>query len=225
MRKPAPSGLSAARGEGAHGLLVFGVRRRPARMPLRLAQRLLQRGLDPHLIGVARQLAQGVQHIHRPGADERLVEHVFVAAIGRRPAFDVAQARTQEPAPRCDLTSPFVGTFREHSEPGSRVLAALGVMRGGRQHRMRPAFRPLGVGFVKEGRRHSEAVRRAADFVERKEAIVAIERGILDALRHHGPRELLKLHRKSPRSDLADLIASMPAVPADRTASRKSKAE
>ena len=79
-------------GEGAHGLLILGVRRRPARTPLCLAQRLLQRGLDPRLVGIVRRGVQAVQQIDRPGADQHLIEHVFVVAVRRRTTFDVAQS-------------------------------------------------------------------------------------------------------------------------------------
>ena len=51
---------------------------------------------------------------------------------------------------------------------------------------MRPVLGARGVRLVKEGRGEAEPFWRAADFVKRNEPIVAIERGVLDPLGHHG---------------------------------------
>ncbi len=66
-------------------------------------------------------------------------------------------------------------------------------------------LRTLRVRLVEERRRDPEPFRRAADFVQGDETVVAIEGGVLDALGHHRPRELLQPHREAQRRGPADL--------------------
>ena len=48
---------------------------------------------------------------------------------------------------------------------------------------------------VEGGRAGAEMLRLAADLVERDQADIAIERGVLDRLGHHRPGQLLEVHR------------------------------
>ena len=166
-------------------LLVVGVGRGPARAAFRLAQRLLDSRVDADAIGFPLLVARGVEHVDRPGAHEHLVEHVFVVAVGRGRALDVAASRSQDAGPGLDLPAPFLRHFGENGEPRPIVFAALGVVRRGRQHGVRPVLGARGVRLVKEGRGEAKPLRRAADFVERDEPIVAIESGVLDPFGHH----------------------------------------
>ena len=92
---------------------------------------------------------------------------------------------------------PFAGNFGERDQPRAGVLAALGVVGRGRGHAVRPFPRAGLHRRVKgvDGKRPGRGV--AADLVEREQAVVAIERGILQRLRHHRAGELLHLQREA----------------------------
>lgn len=74
------------------------------------------------------------------------------------------------------------------------VLSALGVMRGGCAHAMRPQLAPNEVAAVERIHRHAEPLRATAHFVQGCQRIITIEGGILNALRHHGRGQLLEVH-------------------------------
>ena len=142
-------------------------------------------------LGLPRGLAQvGRQPLgrDRPGADQVLprqeVQRAVRQRVGGRPAPEPGR--------------PLVGDLGEHREPGAHVLGALGVVRGQRGHGARPRGHPPGVAVVELGGGDPEPVRVAAHLVQRDEPVVAVERGVLDALGHHHARRLLH-----PRGQLA----------------------
>ena len=99
---------------------------------------------------------------------------------------------------RADGAGPFAGNFRQRQQPRARILAALGVVGRGRGHAVRPvAWRAPASARVKrvDGERRAAGI--AADLVEREQAVVAIERGVLQRLRHHRSGELLHLQGKA----------------------------
>ena len=56
------------------------------------------------------------------------------------------------------------------------------------------------VGGVELRDADAEAIRAAADLVQREKPVVAIEGGVLEALRHHRPAVLLHAHcERAPR--------------------------
>ena len=65
-----------------------------------------------------------------------------------------------------------------------------------REHGVRPALGALAICLV-NGRAHPKALGLAADLVQRDEAVVAIERGVLEAFGHHRAAVLLQPHRKA----------------------------
>ena len=161
-------------------------------LPNRLDHGILQaqgEGADGVRIGrrVAGQLG-------RPGAEHELIEQILVAPVGRSRAFDVAAARPQQAAPGLDLARPFLGQLGQHREPGPDILAMLGIMGRRAEHGVRPALRALGIGLVEGRQRQAEIVGAAAHLVEGGEAVVAVERGVLEALGHHRAAILLHPH-------------------------------
>ena len=96
-----------------------------------------------HRLGIA-----GVEP-DRPRPDQRLVEQVFDIAVGYRAAVDFTAPRAVDAQPAGDALPPAARHFRQHRQPDPRILAALGVVRRGRQHRVRPGLRPLSRRVVK----------------------------------------------------------------------------
>ena len=89
------------------------------------------------------------------------------------------------------------GSSRQRDQAGAGVFAALGVVRRGRRHAVRPVF---GAGLhhlVKGIGRKRRRRRFAADLVEREQAVDAIERRVLQRFRHQRAGELLHLQGKA----------------------------
>ena len=57
----------------------------------------------------------------------------------------------------------------------------------------------LRIGLVEGRQRDAELIRMAADLVQRDEAVVAIERGVLETFRHHRAAVLLHPHGEAQR--------------------------
>ena len=91
---------------------------------------------------------------------------------------------------------PFAGHFGKDVDARTHVFRALVVVGRGREHRVRPVCRALGARAVEGGHREAELAGIAADVVQRDEAVVSVERGVLDAFRRDRRRELLHLHRE-----------------------------
>src|SRR5690606_16593337 len=72
------------------------------------------------------------------------------------------------------------------------ILAALRVMCGGSRQRLVTARGPFLHAAVEACKVACCMGRIAADFVQRKEAVVAVEKRVLDALRHGRARKLLE---------------------------------
>ncbi len=89
------------------------------------------------------------------------------------------------------------GDFRQRGEPRARILAALGVVRRRGRHAMRP-FPGAGLHHAVEVRDWQRFRGRvAADLVEREQAVIAVERGVLQRLRHQRAGELLQFQREA----------------------------
>ena len=163
-----------------------------------------------------------VEHLDRPGADQNLVEHVFVVAIRRRAAFDIAAAGAQDPAPGRDLPAHSSGISERTASLRPRVLAALGVMRRAGQHRVRPVRGALGVGLVK-GAPAAMPNRSGAPptSFSATNRLIAIEGRVLDALGHHRPGVLLQPHGEAQRRCAAQ--APCAAQPPRRSPSARSR--
>ena len=84
------------------------------------------------------------------------------------------------------------GSLRQHADPCAGVFAALGVVGGERRHPVRVCGVPGHLGRVELVDRHREVVGVSADLRQAGEPGVAVEGGVLDALRHHHPAGLLK---------------------------------
>ena len=156
--------------------------------PLVLRRRVQPVGED---LGLARRLLDvdvGPLAAQRPGPDQRLIQGVLEVAIG----LAVDPPRVRSPAPALDRLGPEVGDLRQHAEPGAHVLAALRVVRAGAVHGARVLALPARDRVVELRRRHAEAARIAADFVQREVADVAIGGGVLDRLGRCRGRELLE---------------------------------
>ena len=165
----------------------------PSRMPLRFADGFRHGAAQP--LGEHRERFRVelpcFAELRRPRAEQRLIEVILVVRIGRR----VVRWRTSQRSPPArDLLRPLVRQLGQHGEPRTRVLAALRIVRRRRQQRLRPAPRALDIRRVKLLDGAADALRLPADVVQRDEAVVAVERSVLEAFGHHGPAQLLHLH-------------------------------
>src|SRR5205814_1585102 len=120
-----------------------------------------------------------------PDTEEGLVVVVFVEARRRRLALDLAAVATVHHAPAPQRQPPARSELGEHAEARAHVLGALGVMRRGGEHGVRPMLRPVFARRMEGLERQAEVARIVADLVQRREAHVAVERGVLYALRHY----------------------------------------
>ena len=144
--------------------LPLAVGLEPARVHLRLAERLLEVQLEPG-------------RLQRPGADERLQDQVRLVGVG--PALET----------RTNDRSPLVRIVGDAGEACPDVRAPLRVVRGRGEQSPR---RTRHVRFVKRRHREEKPVRIAADLVQRRQPVPAIERRVLDAFRVHGRCRLLE---------------------------------
>src|SRR5439155_25775241 len=95
-----------------------------------------------------------------PSAQQGLVEQVLLIAVGHRLAVYQRLLFSVEPAPAAQRGSPLVGNLREHVDAGADVLAALGVVRGGGEQRVRPALESIAVVRGAPVARQAEALLR-----------------------------------------------------------------
>ncbi len=154
------------------------------------------RGADLGLLGRLVQVVAQPVGPDRPGAHDRLprqhVQRRLVDAVPRGPpARQVGE---------------LVGQLGQHGQPGPHVLGALGVVRGQRRHGLRQRRVPLCREGVELLDGHAEAVRGAADLVERHEPGVPVERGVLGALGHDHAGGLLDPRRQLAVRLGADLL-------------------
>ena len=97
---------------------------------------------------------------------------------------------SRQPATRgTDQRLPRGRVARDRGEPSAHVAAALGVVR---RRREQAAGRARQVGRHGSPRPRARSRRVSADLVQRHEAVPAVERRVLDALRVHGRRRLLE---------------------------------
>ena len=178
------------RDEPGHRLLVPGTRVQPARDDFGLAHGLLHVRDDALAI---LPFAVGVHGLERPRSEEGLVEQVLLVPAGVRVAIDHHARAAIESGPAGRRLFPRARDFGEHIDPRPDVLAALGVVRRGGRHRVRPLRGARRHPLVQRLRRDAELVRFASHLVERDEPVVVVECRILDALGRHRARHLLEL--------------------------------
>ncbi len=97
-------------------------------MLLALAHGFDHRRLDPLGERCNRYGVGGIE-VHRPGADQHLIEQVFGAAAGHRRAGDLAAVAAIDPQPMRDTAAPFARHLRQLRDAQAAVLAALGIVR------------------------------------------------------------------------------------------------
>jgi hypothetical protein len=81
-------------------------------------------------------------------------------------------------------------------EASPHILAALGVVRGGCEHRLRPSVLCLKASLVKLPDRDAKAAWVAAHLVERDQPVETVKGGVLQPLGHRWPGELLEAHHQ-----------------------------
>ena len=126
--------------EVAHGLFPRRIRVQPAAVAFRFAQRfrhVVADALDEVLVRVLRGL-------EGPGAEQRLVQQVFLVAIGRRMAVHHGVVTLVRARPAPERRPPGSGHLREHADTRAHVFAAFRVVRRGRRERRGPLPLPLG---------------------------------------------------------------------------------
>ena len=125
---------------------------------------------------VGHAAGQGGEVRDRDGArpDERLEDRIGIGGIDRGIAILAL--------PRAGQRDPAIGQFAEQREPCTHILAALVIVRGRRQHRLRMGLRPFGD-RSRELRLADRHARRIEPHVGAgKQPGVAIEGGILHRL-------------------------------------------
>ena len=173
--------------EALDARLIRFVRVEPARLLLALARRLERVFLHPF---------RKRNIVRLPCAHQRLIQHVFERRRRRAEIAVCQHMRRVEQLPPRHGAGPFAGNFRQRHDPRAGILAALGVVGRGRRHAMRPLF-GAGPHHPVKGLHGERLCRRiAADLVEREQAVVAVERRVLQRLCHHRSGELLHFQRK-----------------------------
>jgi hypothetical protein len=164
--------------EPGDGVLVGRVGRGPGGALLRLAQ-----GLD-HEGGEAVGEVGALLGVERPGAGEGLEEQPGLGRAGGGVA--------ERGGPAGHGVGPGGGVLAERGEAGAGVLAALGVVGGGGGEGGGPAGGARLHRGVEGGGLGAEMRGLGADLVERDQAVVAVEDGVLDGLGGQGAGELLE---------------------------------
>ena len=104
----------------------------------------------------------------------------------RRGAFHFAQRLTH--------VSHSVWNLREHVDARANVFGTLGVVGGGRIHRVRPVLRPSFDEFDEIRLQRTRGARIAADFVQGNQRIVDVEKCVFESFGHDRAGELLPSH-------------------------------
>src|SRR5690606_37029281 len=73
-----------------------------------------------------------------PDAKECLVKEVLVLAAGRWSLAAAPAPAAIQACPARQVALPQIGKLAQHRDAGPNVLAALGIVAAGRQHRVRP---------------------------------------------------------------------------------------
>ena len=111
-----------------HRLLVLGVRRDPAGVHLGLFERLEHELADAPARTPRRSVAE------RPRAEQRLVQQVFLVAIGRDAALDAQLLAAVQARPARERRAPLARQLGQHVDARADVLAALGVVGRAGEH-------------------------------------------------------------------------------------------
>jgi hypothetical protein len=155
---------------------------------------------------VAFGLAQGLHQVaveplarDRPRPHERLEHEELLVVVGRAtaPVLHEERAPVGNQAPPLD-THP---GDRTDARPG--VGAALRVVRGRGEQRVRPVALPAVARGVELVDGEPEAIGVAADLVQREEPHVPVHRGVLDTFGHHRTGRLLEPHDELGRHTVA----------------------
>ncbi len=127
-----------------------------------------------------------------------LIEEVLVVAVWSGPPVDQALGAGIQARPRAKPLPPLLRDLGQHVETCPRILPAFGVMGCGSHHGVGPSFLPdrsRPMGFADGLRPEVGGV--AANFVQRKQRAVAVERRVFQTFGLHGRGVLLKLHSKA----------------------------
>ncbi len=169
---------------------MFGID--PTGIDFRLAQRLLHVAVNS-----AYELAVlfAVHGAERPRADQGLVQEVFFVRAGNGFAGHQNFLVLIQTLPGADGAIPLRWNFGEHVDSRANILAS-SWCRAWNWPAWRFATKFGGPEFFpwKVGEGDSKGFRRASDLVEREQRTVAIERRVLQTLRHDRPGELLEAH-------------------------------
>ncbi len=107
------------------------------------------------------------------------------------------------------MGGPGCGYLREDADTGPHVLTALRVVGGGADQRIGPPLEPPRILLVKRGEGLAIPRGVAPYLIERDEAVVEVERGVLDALGGDGAGGLLEAHGKAATLGLLVRVASL----------------
>ena len=127
-----------------------------------------------------------------PRADESLIEKILGVAVGKVARLE----RCIHARPAIQRAFPASRNLRQCGQARANVFAALGVVGGERGHGARVRGLHMLAVVMEFFDRDAVAAGRTADFVEADHAVEAVERGIFDALGHHGRSELLEAEQE-----------------------------
>ena len=130
--------------------------------------------------------------------------------------------RALQSAPDVDRGAHSSASSAQRQQPRARIFAALGVVRRRCGQAVRGVWRGRHA-LVEFRDRQRVAARIAADLVERQQAVVTIEGGILERLRHHRPGELLHLEGESAHARMLCARARARSRSSVSASRRKSK--
>ena len=116
-------------------------------------------------------------------------------------------------APALEARRPRLGHFGQDVDPGTNVLAALGVVRREWRQGVRPPCLPPSIVSVHRLGADAEADRVAADLVERHQAVVDVKGRVLDPLGRHRRGHLLELAGESPLLGAVLVAEATPGIP------------
>ena len=182
-----------------HRFFILDIGERPTGVHPCFAHRLQHR--LAHALGIGAQplviRRLQLQQFARPGSRQQLVQQVLIVAVGPQSGLGRGRWTAQDAGPYRQLVRPFLGELRQRGQPRARVLAALGVVGGGGEQRVRPVLHALQISLVECADGAAEALRISAHFIHSDETVIAVERRVFDALGVHRSAVLLQPHRAS----------------------------
>ena len=127
----------------------------------------------------------GIVAGERPRAQESLVQKIFFVAVRNHLSVDLRFVRGVPFRPTFQASFPLIRNLGKHIDAGAHIFAALGIVRSAGVHGMRPVLLP-GLQKIPEVLLGAcrGYLRIAANFIQRQQRVVHIQRGVFDSFGH-----------------------------------------